>query len=146
MEDFLGAEVAFDDKALTEDLYRALIVVRRQVQTTVPVNRLTALDEAIHGLFAGRTVDLGEWLPTLPEPERNAIDAEVRRRHLDRAFEIDPETQARLLTSKARYRGDHGLRVQVDWGHRDMLRVSEIPGQTPRRFRVTIETSTWEPE
>ena len=85
MEDFLGAEVAFDDKALTEGLYRALITVRRSLQATLPVARLIALDEAIQGLFAGQTVDLGDWLPNLPTPERDAIDQEVRQRHLDRA-------------------------------------------------------------
>ena len=147
MQDFLGAEVAFDDKALTEGLYRALIAVRRRLQATLPLARLVGLDDAIHGLFAGQTVDLGEWLPTLPLTERNAIDEEVRRRNLDRAFEVHPETQVRLLTGKVRYRGDHGLQVQVDRdAYGDMVTLGEIEGQTPRRFRVVIETSTWELE
>ena len=147
MEGFLGAEVAFDDKALTEGLYRAVITARRRLQTTLPVARLAALDVAIQGLFAGQTVDLAEWLPTLPHAERNAIDGEVRQRQLDRAFQVHPETQARLLTGKVRYRGDNGLQVQVDRdAYRDMIELGEIGGQTPRRFRVTIETSTWELE
>jgi len=139
--------VAFDDKALTEGLYRAVITARRRLQTTLPVARLAALDVAIQGLFAGQTVDLAEWLPTLPHAERNAIDGEVRQRQLDRAFQVHPETQARLLTGKVRYRGDNGLQVQVDRdAYRDMVELGEIGGQTPRRFRVTIETSTWELE
>ena len=147
MEGFLGAEVAFDDKALTEGLYRAVITARRRLQATLPINRLTALDDAIQGLFAGQTVDLAEWLPTLPQAERNAIDEEVRQRQLDRAFQVHPETQARLLTGKVRYRGDNGLQVQVDRdAYKDMVELDEIEGQTPRRFRVTIETSTWELE
>ena len=147
MEGFLGAEVAFDDRALTEGLYRALISARRQLQTTLPVDRLIALDDAIRGLFAGEAVDLGEWLPTLPPAERNAIDNEVRQRHLDRAFALHRGTQARLLGGKIRYRGDNGLQVQVDRdSYADMVELDEIEGQVPRRFRVIIETSTWELE
>jgi 37-kD nucleoid-associated bacterial protein len=147
MEGFLGAEVAFDDKALTEGLYRALITARRQLQATLPVDRLIVLDDAIRGLFAGETVDLGEWLPTLPPAERNAIDNEVQQRHLDRAFPLDRSTQLRLLGGKIRYRGDNGLQVQVDRdSYSDMVKLREIEGQVPRRFRVIIETSTWEPE
>lgn len=147
MEGFLGAEVAFDDKALTEGLYRAVVTARRRLQATLPVDRLVALDDAIQGVFAGRAVDLAEWLPTLPQAERNAIDEEVRRRQLDRAFQLHPETQARLLTGKVRYRGDNGLQVQVDRdAYSDMVELGEIEGQTPRRFRVIIETSTWELE
>lgn len=147
MEGFLGAEVAFDDQALTEGLYRALITARRQLQATLPVDRLIALDDAIRGLFAGEVVDLGEWLPTLPQAERNAIDNEVHQRHLDRAFALHRGTQARLLGGKIRYRGDNGLQVQVDRdSYSDMVELDEIAGQVPRRFRVTIETSTWELE
>jgi 37-kD nucleoid-associated bacterial protein len=147
MEGFLGAEVAFDDKALTEGLYRALITVRRRLQATLPLERLIALDDAIQGLFAGEAVDLGEWLPTLPTTERNAIEEEVRQRHLDRAFSLHRATQAHLLTGKVRYRGDNGLQVQVDRdAFRDMVELREIEGQIPRRFRVIIETSTWELE
>lgn len=144
MEGFLGAEVAFDDKALTEGLYRAVISARRRLQATLPVPRLVALDDAIQGLFAGETIDLGEWLPNLPQAERNAIDEEIRQRQLDRAFRVHPETQARLR-AKVRYRGDNGLMVQVDRdAYNDMVELRE--GQTPRRFRVIIETSTWELE
>ena len=147
MEGFLGAEVAFDDKALTEGLYRAVVTARRRLQATLPVARLVALDDAIQGLFAGSTVDLAEWLPTLPQAERNAIDEEVRQRQLDRAFSLHPETQAHLLTGKVRYRGDNGLQVQVDRdAYSDMVELQEIQGQVPRRFRVIIETSTWELE
>ena len=145
MEGFLGAEVAFDDKALTEGLYRALITARRQLQATLPVDRLIALDDAIRGLFAGETVDLEEWRRTLPQVERNAVDNEVRQRHLDRAFTLDRGTQARLLGGKIRYRGDNGLQVQVDRdAYSDMVELHDIEGQVPRRFRVIIETSTWE--
>lgn len=144
MEDFLGAEVAFDDRALTEGLYRAVVTARKNLQARLPASRLAALDDAIQGLFAEETVDLAEWLPTLPSAERDAIDAQVREKQLDRAFRIHPETRARLR-AKVRYRGDNGLQVQVDRdSYHDMVELQEVPGQTPRRFRVTIETSTWE--
>lgn len=148
MEGFLGAEVAFDDKALTEDLYRAIFDARRRLQDGgLPLDRLVALDDAVQGLFAGESIDLGEWLPTLPQRERNAIDEEVQSRQLDRAFEVFPETQKRLVTGKVRYRGDNGLRVQINRdAYQDMVHPEEIQGQTPRRFRVIIETSSWEPE
>ena len=123
------------------------ITARGSLQASLPVDRLVALDDAIQGLFAGETVDLAEWLPTLPPAERNAIDEEVRKRQLDRAFEVHPETRRASLTGKVRYRGDNGLHVQVDrTAYKDMVDVDEIEGQTPRRFRVTIETSTWELE
>ena len=148
MEGFLGAEVAFDDKALTEGLYRAIDHARGKLQDSgLPVERLVALDDAVQGLFAGEAIDLAEWLPTLPSAERNAIDEEVRSRQLDRAFEVYPDTQKRLVTGKVRYRGDNGLRVQVNrTAFKDMVHVDEIEGQMPRRFRVTIETSIWKPE
>lgn len=147
MDGFLGAEVAFDDKALTTSLYRAVNAVRERLQTSLPADRLVALDKAAQGLFAGVTVDLAEWLPTLPPSERNAIDEEVTKQHLDRAFDIDPKTRDRLLGGKVRYRGDNGLRVQVNRKAYDqMVTLVEVPGQSPRLFRVTIETSTWVPE
>ena len=98
-------------------------------------------------LFAGESIDLGEWLPTLPQRERNAIDEEVQSRQLERAFEVYPDTQKRLVTGKVRYRGDNGLRVQVNRdAYNDMVHPEEIEGQTTRSFRVIIETSSWEPE
>ena len=115
--------------------------------TGLPVDRLVALDDAVQGLFAGEAIDLAEWLPTLPPAERNAIDEEVRNRQLDRAFEVHPDTRKRLVTGKVRYSGDNGLHVQVDrTAYRDIVHVDEIEGQRPRRFRVTIETSIWQPE
>jgi hypothetical protein len=148
MEGFLRAELAMDDKALTERLYRALLTVRRRLQDAeppLPADRLFALDDAIRGLFAGRTIDLGEWLPTLPQRERNAIDDEVQSLQLDRAFDVDPETQAQLVTGKVRYRGDRGLRLQVDRdAYGDVVKPPVEIG--PRRFRIVIETSRWEPE
>ena len=148
MEGFLGAEVAFDDKALTEGLYMAIDQARGKLQDSgLPVDRLVALDDAVQGLFAGEAIDLAEWLPTLPPAERNAIDEEVRNRQLDRAFEVYPDTRKRLVTGKVRYRGDNGLRVQVNrTAYKDIVHVDEIEGQRPRRFRVTIETSIWQPE
>jgi hypothetical protein len=148
MEGFLGAEVAFDDKALTEGLYRAIIDARGKLQESgLPLDRLVALDAATQGLFAKEAIDLGEWLPTLPAAERNAIDEEVQSRQLDRAFEVYPDTQKRLVTGKVRYRGDSGLRVQINRdAYEHMVHPEEIKGQTPRRYRVIIETSTWEPE
>jgi hypothetical protein len=151
MEGFLGATPAMDDKALTDGLYRVLLTVRRRLQHAeppLPADRLFALDDAIRGLFAAKTIDLGEWLPTLPQRERNAIDDEVQSEQLDRAFDVDPGTQAQLVTGKVRYRGDRGLRVQVDRdAYGDVVKPPvEIEGQRPRRFRIVIETSRWEPE
>jgi 37-kD nucleoid-associated bacterial protein len=148
MKGFLGAEVALDDKALTEGLYRAIVDARKRLQDRgLPLDRLVALDDAVQGLFAAEAIDLAEWLPALPPTERNAIDEEVRSRQLDRAFEVYPDTQKRLVTGKVRYRGDNGLRVQINrTAYKDMVHPEEIKGQTPRRFRVIIETSTWEPE
>lgn len=144
MEGFLRAEAAFDDKALTEGLYRAVVTARRRLEDTLSLDRLMGLDDAIRGAFAATSVDLADWLPTLPEAERNAIDEEVRSRELDRAFELHPAAQARL-TQKVRYRGDSGLLVQVDSdAFEDMVTVEEIADQVPRRFRVIIETSKWE--
>ena len=128
MEGFLGAEVAFDNKALTEGLYMAIDQARGKLQDSgLPVDRLVALDDAVQGLFAGEAIDLAEWLPTLPPAERNAIDEEVRNRQLDRAFEVYPDTRKRLVTGKVRYRGDDGLRVQVNrTAYKDIAAVPAV--------------------
>jgi 37-kD nucleoid-associated bacterial protein len=141
MEDFLGAQLAFEDRDLTKGLYRAMRTARNNLaRASLPVEQLVKLDDAIRSIFARTAVDLGEWLPTLPEVERDAIEEEVRRSELDWAFDLDPK----VLGDKIRYRGDHGLKVEVDQGYEDMVNFSKVGAGKARHYRVIIETSHWD--
>jgi nucleoid-associated protein YejK len=144
LTDFLAAELAFDDTALTQGLYRAVVTARNSLENKLPTDRLNNLDDSIRGLFSAAAVNLDDWLPTLPEDERTAIEQEVETQQLDRSFTFDPEIHAQL-NRKVRYKGDYGLELRVDGdAYSRMVTVAELPGQTPRRFRVVIETGRWE--
>ena len=94
MEGFLGAEVAFDDKALTEGLYRALIAARSSLQQTLPMDRLVALDEATTGVSRERPSTSASGCRPCPSPNATRSTKRCGKRHLDRAFEVYPETRA----------------------------------------------------
>jgi hypothetical protein len=143
LEDFLDAKVALKDEELTVGLYRAVHIARNRLEGTLTVGRLLRLDDAIQGVFGGTAVDLNEWLSTLPEAERNAIDKEVRHQQLDRAFTFDSATLDGL-SRKVRFRGDHGLELRVNRDALgDTVRVIEGRGPKRRRVRVEIDTDTW---
>jgi nucleoid-associated protein YejK len=145
IQGFLGAELAFDDKMLADRLYHAIAHARNDLQDSLSAEQLSALDDSVRGLFAGERVDLTEWLPTLADQERAAIEQQVRENQLDLAFTIPHVTRERFRT-KVRYRGDSGLQVQVDSdAFSELVRVEKVNGAS-RRWRVTIETSIWEPE
>jgi hypothetical protein len=146
LEDFLGAQAQFDEAQLTHELYSALRVARQDLakRDVVPPDRLTTLDDFIRGVFAQQGIDLSQVLPQMRREEREAVEREVDARQLDRAFAFDPKTLAKL-TRKRRYRGDYGLRVEIDADHfDDVIHVGD-PDRAGQRL-ITIKTSTWDPQ
>jgi hypothetical protein len=63
----------------------------------------------------------------------------------DRSFTIDPAWGSRLV-SKRYFRGDYGLRLQVQSEYvDDLLAVEYVTGEAGRKpfYRVTIKTDHW---
>lgn len=143
--DFLGAELAFDDRRRTEAFYRAVQTARSQVAPRLAAADLKALDDSIGGAMAGRAINLEEWIPTLPvgDEEREIFERAIGESLPDRQFDLDEDIRRRFVRRR-RFEGDNGLVVNVDARFFDgMVEIEDVPNTDPPVRRVVITTQKW---
>ncbi|NIS81916.1 MAG: hypothetical protein GTO14_17280 [Anaerolineales bacterium] len=147
-ETFLGAELALDERQRTDRLYRGLISAYNQMRQELKPAEEEHLRAEIHGVVDAASVDFDSWLKRLrlPEERKTQIDQVVTQILPDREFEVDRSYALRLI-QKRRFRGDHGLRVEVSADHyQDVIpkveQVEDQAGQTS--YRIVIHTRRWE--
>ncbi len=147
-EGFLQTEEAYDDRRRTEMLYRAAIVAANQLRPALSPAEQSAIEEQLHAALSARRFDLESWLAGLPvsESARAGFGGALAEALPDRSFDIDPAWGSRLV-SKRTFRGDYGLRLQVQSEQFDELVTVELVSGRPGRrpfYRVTIETEKWD--
>jgi hypothetical protein len=147
-KDFLGAQLALDARQRTDTLYRNLVSAHNQLRPRLRPQEDESLRQAIDGVVTSAFINVDTWLEALPLPEdqKERIDQVISQELPDREFEIDT-TYARHLVRKRRFRGDHGLRVEVSAERYNQVIFSvervEEPGGPPY-YRIVIHTENWE--
>lgn len=147
-EDFLGAQLALDARQRTDRLYRGLVSAHNRLRPDLRPQDDESLRQAIDSAVTSSFINIDTWLEALPLPEesKQQIEQVVSQELPDREFEIDT-TYAQQLTRKRRFRGDHGLRVEVSAERynqviRSVERVEEP--EAPPYYRIVIHTEKWE--
>ena len=139
--------MALDPRQRTDCLYSTLTTAYNRLRPELEPSEDRVLSEAIHSAICSDRVNLDRWLDelTLPDPHKDQIEGLLSQRLPDREFEIDT-THARKLIRKRRFRGDHGLSVEVSADAYDQVVRSvdyvEEPGAQPY-YRVVIQTDKW---
>jgi hypothetical protein len=146
--DFLGAQLALDARQRTDRLYICLVSTHNQLRHILPPQEDEALRQATDTAVTSDVFNLDNWLAALPLPEehKEQIERVLSQELPDREFEIDT-TYSQQLIDKRRFRGDHGLRVELaaDWQSQIIRSVEHVadPGTAPY-YRVVIHTERWE--
>lgn len=144
IQDFLGAETAFDDKTRTVALYKALVDVQNHVAGGLEPTERERLDVYIRGQVAGNSVNVDELLTGLPikDDVRELFRQKVESELPDRGFDIDTVTAVALLKSR-KFVGDNGLKVTVPQEFfQDMVSLDQ-PG-ADGYWTITIRTRRWD--
>jgi hypothetical protein len=147
-EDFLGTEPAFDARKRTDTLYRGLVSARNQLHLQLKAEEDEALRQAIDTAVRSAFINMDAWIEALPLSAKckEHIDQVVSQELPDREFEVDT-TYLQELSRKRRFRGDHGLRVEVSADRYSQVIQSVEPKNepgVPPYYRVVIHTERWE--
>jgi hypothetical protein len=146
LTDFLGAELVLDAPERTKRLYRSLLAARNEVARDVGSTELARLDQAIDGVVVMGSVNVDEFVASLPLPLpiREHIGTVVARTLPDREFDLDSGVASQFVRRR-RYQADNNLRLTVGAEFVDMIHVDDLePGDgNIRRRRVWFETQTW---
>ncbi len=143
IQDFLGAEPAFDAKDRTTAVYRALTNVKNEIAHELEPVVLERLDRYIKGQVAGDHLNVDEMIAGLPvaQPIKEKFDEQISAALPDRDFDIDSATAVSLLKQR-RFTGDNGMRVNVPAEFFDDMVAAEPPGPDGR-WTITIRTRQW---
>jgi len=147
-ETFLDAEETFDARKYTEVLYKGLVNAQNVVRDQLSEQEEEELKDSINNAISTRRLNLDSWLEELPlsDEVKQEIDQTISNTVPAREFTIDRTYSAKLL-SKVKFRGEHGLKVEVPLENYRQLIVSEElvtdePGREPY-YRIVIETEVW---
>ncbi len=146
--DFLGAQLTLDARQRTDRLYTSLVSAHNQLRHILRPQEDEILHQATDTAVTSAAFNFDNWLAALrlPEEHKEQIERVLSQDLPDREFEIDT-TFSQQLIRKRRFRGEHGLRVEVaaDWQNQVIRSVERIedPGAPPY-YRVVIHTERWE--
>lgn len=147
-ETFLDAQEAFDSRKLTGMVYRGLVNAENRVRDRLSGEQAEVLGERIQQAVSARRLNLDTWLGDLPLAEeiKQEIDQSVSPRLPSREIPID-RGFSQQLTSKMKFRGDSGLRLELDADNYFTVivseeRVTDDPNRSPF-YRIVIETEDW---
>ena len=147
-ESFLDAQEALDAHKLTDQVYRSLVNAENKVRSRLTDEENENLQEQVMQAVTGRKLNLDNWLEslTLPAEVKQEIDQSIRTRLPAREFALD-RAFSQQLVSKIKFRGDHGLRLEVPSENYFTLvvseeRITDDPDRPPY-YRIVIETEDW---
>jgi hypothetical protein len=147
-ESFLDAQEVIDSHRATEQVYRSLVNAENKVRAMLTDKETEALKEQVMLAVSGRRLNLDHWLESLPLPAeaREEINQVVSPRLPSREVTLDRNFSQQLV-SKIKFRGDHGLRLEVPSENYFTLvvseeRITDDPDRPPY-YRIVIETEDW---
>ena len=147
-EDFLNCEMALDARQRTHHFYVGALNAYSTLRPQLDPEEDEALRQGIDAVVASKSVDVDQWLSSLPleEDHKATIDRIVSEQLPDREFDIDREYAAQRLVQRRRFRGDFDLRVDVRADRFDQIvkkaEWCKEPGE-PGYFEVVIHTRRW---
>lgn len=147
-ESFLDAQEVFDARKFTDLVYRGLVNAENRLRDRLTDEQNTVLEEQVHQAVTSRRLNLDNWLGELPLPEeyKAEIEQSISTRIPSREFPLDRNFSQQLV-SKIKFRGDHGLRLEVPSENYFTLIVSEErvtdDPERPPYYRIVIETEDW---
>jgi hypothetical protein len=121
-------------------------VARNEVAPDLNSGQLVALDKVIQGAMASSSVNLDDFVSSLPVPQgiREHIDEKISTVLPDRQFDLDPGLGARLVRKRT-FEADNSVRVVVPAEfYEQMVKVEDVPNTTPKQRRVIITTERWD--
>ena len=147
-EAFLDARESFDAHKYTDNLYRGLVRAENALRPSLTPQEEESLEAGIRSAFTARHINVDRWLEELPVSSevKQKIDQTIRHSLPAREFSLDTKFSQRLI-EKVKYRGDSGLRLEMDAENYHTLVVSEEhvtdDPDRPPYYRIVIETETW---
>ncbi len=147
-ETFLDAQEVLDARKFTDLVYRGMVTAENRLRDRLTDEQNLALEERVLQAVTSRRLNLDEWIDELPlsDEVKEEIDQLVSPRLPSREFPLDRGFSQQLV-SKIKFRGDHGLRLEVPAENYFTLVVSEEritdDPQRPPYYRVVIETEDW---
>ncbi|MCC6176206.1 MAG: nucleoid-associated protein [Chloroflexi bacterium] len=144
---FLGADLAFDNRALTKKLHDTLLGAQSQVRSDLTAEQNRSLQQAITVEVTGASTDVDGFLERLPIPEepKRQLATIIKAELPDRQFALDP-TYGQRLMRRSRFKGSHGLTVEVRADHEhDVIQSQDFitPADGPGYWRIVIRTEDW---
>ena len=155
-EAFLEAELAFDSRRSTQVFCDRLIRAQDRLRKDLTGARQARFERQVQGALSQEHVNIDQWLDTVGLP---AAAQKILREYLapaqipNREFAIDREYADKVIRRR-RFRGDHGLRLEVaaeDYGpagaagRRKLVEWRQVaPAAEPPYFEIVIRTETWE--
>lgn len=147
---FLGAGLAYGPAEQTKAFNRCVVnaLNRAREDGTLVLADEEAVRVAIDHALQTPSIDTVVWVDGLP----GSADLRTRLRQAlvndlpDQRIEVDAKIASSIVRKK-RFRGAHGLKVEVEADqYADVITSVEPPrnDQTVGRWRITIETETWE--
>lgn len=148
---FLGAQLALDPRQRTERFYAAVVSATNTSRTLLSRGEEDLVHVALEHAITSTSLNIDDWLAALPLPSavKEQINDTILRTLPDREFEVDA-AYAQRLTRKRRFRGDHGLKVEVSAEERRYQKVihsvryvtDEL--DVPPYYEIVIHTEKWD--
>ena len=146
---FLDVEDAFDDRERTNLFYRSLIHSHNKIRPLLTPEQESAVDTTIRAAISGESINVNAMIEGLPLPEdvKDQFQENLDDRLPDRVFNLDTTTTTRFLKWQ-RYRGDHGLKVEVHRDERDSViksvkPITDDPERGKPYYEIIIHTEDW---
>lgn len=147
-ETFLDAQESYDPRKYTKTISKGLVNVQNSLRDQLTVEENTELEASIEHALSGRRLNLDTWLKelSLPAETKEKIEHHLPQDLPERSFNLDPQLSHQIV-SQRKYRGDHGLRLDLPAGdYPDLTVEAEYIDDDPVRgpyYRIVIETKTW---
>ena len=147
-ESFLDAQESYDPRKYTKAISKSLVNVQNSLRNQLTTEENAELEIGIEHALSGRRLNLDSWLKelSLPAETKEKIDHHLPQDLPERAFNLDPQLSQQIV-SQRKYRGDHGLKLEVPSGdYPDLVIEAEYVDSDPQRgpyYRIVIETKTW---
>jgi hypothetical protein len=148
-EIFMDAKDTKDAYEFTESLYKGLIRAGNSLRSRLSPEKNQELSSHINQAVSTRRLNLDRWVEDLPVEQamRQEIDQALSAQLGAREFPLDQDLYRRLAR-RARFQGDHNLRLEIPTDAYDQVVISETfvtddPDREPY-YRIIIETKTWQ--
>lgn len=142
---FLSAVLVNDDRERTKHFAKALMECKNQLRPKLTDKQNESLETQVAAALVSEQINVETFVESLriPEPTKQEARNIIIGQLTDLEFKLDQEITARML-KKRKFRGDHGLRVQIDADFfEQVIKVTPVTKQGREVYEITILTEEW---